>query len=279
MRFIPNRLMVEVHERVPVAFARVGSKILLIDAGGTLMELPAGSKSKYSFPVILGMNPGEPLSTRAPRMQVYNRLVADLDAGGAHYSQDLSEVDLSDLEDVKVLTSDPDGEVLIHLGSANYLDRYRIYVTRVKSWRQQFDKLESVDLRYERQIIVNPDLHGAARTPALSATAAKAAMAAGVKPAALITHIPVGAKAQAAPAMPTAATKKSAKFPGKAVAKKTAKQATPRRTAKKHTVAARAPEHVKLRAASTEPAAPAKPTAASSSKKPSPAIAKIQGQQ
>ena len=29
-----------------------------------------------------------------------------------------------------------------------------------KQWRQQFEKLESVDLRYDGQIIVNPDLQG-----------------------------------------------------------------------------------------------------------------------
>ena len=33
----------------------------------------------------------------------------------------------------------------------------------VREWRQQFDKLESVDLRYDRQIIVNPDLQGAVK--------------------------------------------------------------------------------------------------------------------
>src|SRR5215468_12709432 len=60
MRFVPNHLIVEIHERTPIAFARVGSRISLIDAGGTLMELPASGKQKYSFPVILGMNPGEP---------------------------------------------------------------------------------------------------------------------------------------------------------------------------------------------------------------------------
>src|SRR5690242_8936567 len=78
MRFVPNRLNVEIHERTPVAFARVGPRIFLIDAGGTLMELP--QKRKYSFPVILGMNPGEPLSTRLPRMKAYNELVRELDS-------------------------------------------------------------------------------------------------------------------------------------------------------------------------------------------------------
>ena len=58
MRFVPNRLSVEIHERTPIAFARVGSRIMLIDGGGTLMELPGAGKQKYSFPVIVGMNPG-----------------------------------------------------------------------------------------------------------------------------------------------------------------------------------------------------------------------------
>src|ERR1700691_3661770 len=177
MRFVPNRLKVEIHERTPVAFARVGPRMFLIDAGGTLMELTP--KHKYSFPVILGMNPGEPLSTRAPRMKIYMEMVRDLDSGGARYSQDLSEVDLSDLEDVKVRVNDPAGDVLVHLGSADYLQRYKIYVTHAQGWRQQFQKLESVDLRYDNQIIVNPDMERPA--PSKQSTA-KAEAAGRVKP-------------------------------------------------------------------------------------------------
>jgi cell division protein FtsQ len=186
MRFVPNRLRIEIHERTPVAFARVGPKIFLTDTAGTLMELPP--KKKYSFPVIVGMNSGEPPSTRAARMKIYNELVSQLDSGGARYSQELSEVDLSDPDDVKVLVNNSAGDVLVHLGSSNYLDRYKIYVGHVQEWRQQFQRLESVDLRYDRQIIVNPDLVSAKPVP-LSPWAMKKAMAAGVSPAALLTHI------------------------------------------------------------------------------------------
>lgn len=188
MRFAPNRLKVEIHERTPVAFARIGPRVSLMDATGVLMELPGSAKRKYSFPVIVGMNSGEPLSTRAPRMRIYNELIRDLDSDGARHSQDLSEVDLSDPDDVKVSVADPSGEVLVHLGSSNYLDRYKVYVTHVREWRQQFDKLESVDLRYARQIIVNPDLRGGVRQPVLSPAAVKAAMSAGVKQAALVNY-------------------------------------------------------------------------------------------
>jgi cell division protein FtsQ len=81
--------------------------------------------------------------------------------------------------------------VLVHLGSSDYLNRFKVYVAHLREWRQQFEKLESVDLRYDRQIVVNPDLRGTARQPAISAAAAKAAIAAGVKPTALITRISV----------------------------------------------------------------------------------------
>jgi len=230
MRFVPNRLQIEIHERTPVAFARIGSRIALIDAGGTLMEPPLGRKKKFSFPVILGMSLSEPQSTRAARMRIYNQLVSELDSGGARYSQNLDEVDLSDSDDVKVLASDPGGEVLVHLGSADFLDRFKTYVSHVQEWRQQFSRLNSVDLRYEHQIIVNPDLQGAAKQSPLPPSAARAAMAAGVKPAALTTHEPPATSSAASSAKSVAkrgmARKKSSRVHhGKSTLKKVNAQA------------------------------------------------------
>jgi cell division protein FtsQ len=273
MRFVPNRLKVEIHERTPVAFARVGPRISLIDASGALMELT--STKKYSFPVILGMNAGEPLSTRAPRMKVYNELARELDSGGAHYSQDLSEVDLSDLEDVKVRVNDPSGEVLVHLGASDYLRRYKIYVSHAREWRQQFDKLESVDLRYENQIIVNPDLEGTAKRAALSPAAAKTAIAAGVKPAALISKFGPHDRVVPKPAFELPEKKSEAKSAGNKAVKKIWVRAKPRtahrRTAKSRAAVANKPVPKVVAAPSL-----AKP-AAGVAQKPSPAIAKGPG--
>jgi len=185
MRFVPNRLKVTVLERTPVAFVRIGSHIGLIDNTGHIMEIPAHNKTQYSFPVIAGTRDTEPLSTRAARMKVYNELVRELDSEGGHYSSELSEVDLTDPEDTRVLVSDPSGDVLLHLGSVsagsgNYRDRVKLYHAHVGEWRQQFEKLESVDLRYERQIVVNPDLRSPSKPLALSPAAARAAVTAGV---------------------------------------------------------------------------------------------------
>jgi hypothetical protein len=134
----------------------------------------------------------------------------------------------------------------VHLGSGNYLQRYKTYVTHVLQWRQQFDKLESVDLRYDGQIIVNPDLDGMTHLPALTPAAAKAAMAAGVKSAAIVNY----EKYVAPPAPKSAAstaTKKDAKM------KAAAKPKPPVHTAAVHHLPSR---HPAVKEATAKPASP-----------------------
>lgn len=284
MRFVPNRLRVEIHERTPVAFARVGPRIFLIDAGGSLMELP--QKRKYSFPVILGMNPGEPLSTRIPRMKAYNALVRDLDSGGAGYAQDLSEVDLSDLENIKVRVNDPQGDVEVELGSTDFLRRYKTYVSHVQEWRQQFQKLESVNLRYDNQVIVNPDVETKTRQASLSASAAKAAAAAGVKPAALLSRIILHDKSLPKPAFElsekkleptkTVTVKKApARVRVNKTVAKTTRPAPPKKQTAWRPAAKRRPATVRASSPRSDPKKPAHAAVvAHGIPKPSPAISK-----
>ena len=178
MRLLPNRLAITVQERSPVAFVQLGSKISLIDANGVVMGLPANKQAKYSFPVIRGITDTEPLSSRAAVMKIYNRLIRELDSdpgdarqpdagttvgqssapsNGLRHSNELSEVDLSDPEDVKVTANDPAGTLAIHLGNTDFLARYKLYLAHIAEWRQSYPNIQSVDLRYEGQVVVNPD--------------------------------------------------------------------------------------------------------------------------
>jgi cell division protein FtsQ len=164
MRLLPNGIRVEITERKPVAYVQIGSRLSLIDANGVVMERPANGE-KFPFTVITGMSESEPLSTRAPRMRIFSRMIADMDSGGTEYSKDFEEVDLSDPDDVKVFVRDANGGVLLHLGAQNFQERYKLYLANVASWRQQVGRLRAVDLRYERQVIVNPDENGEAHAP------------------------------------------------------------------------------------------------------------------
>ena len=162
MRFLPNHLRVDIRERVPVAFVQIAGHAELIDGTGVIMEMPKGSTAaNWEFPVITGMSESEPLSTRAPRMKKYLELIRDLNSTGEQNSKDVDEVDLSDPENVKIVVSVSGSPILIHLGTANYLENYKIFKTHIEEWLQQYQNLKAVDLRYSGQVVLNPDSTGA----------------------------------------------------------------------------------------------------------------------
>ncbi|HEY4378749.1 MAG TPA: FtsQ-type POTRA domain-containing protein [Acidobacteriaceae bacterium] len=166
MRLLPNRIRIAIVERSPVAFVRQGSRIGLVDANGVLFDLPTPdmeeasgvaqkAQTQYSFPVLSGIAAADPLSTRAARMNIYLGFMAALDATGEGISHKLSEVDLSNPEDVKALIPDANGtDILVHFGEEKYLERYHQYQQHLAEWRTQYPKLGSVDMRYEKQVVL-----------------------------------------------------------------------------------------------------------------------------
>jgi cell division protein FtsQ len=156
MRLLPNRMRVSVVERTPVAFVRQGGHIGLVDAAGVLLDMPSDAKANghYSFPVVSGISADDPVSTRAARMKIFNQFTSDLDSSGEKISQELSEVDLSNPEDVKALIPDHSTDILVHFGDTDFLDRYRRFEEHLPEWRTVYPKLSSVDMRYERQVVL-----------------------------------------------------------------------------------------------------------------------------
>lgn len=156
-RVWPDRLRVIVRERVPVAFLRTAAGLALVDAQGVILDRPA--RANFTFPVLTGVGERDSAETRRERLRIYTALMAELDGGGSHHTIDISEVDLTDPEDARVIVAPRDGSaaVLLHLGSNAFLARYQNYLAHIREWRQQFPKIQSIDLRYERQIVVNPD--------------------------------------------------------------------------------------------------------------------------
>ncbi len=165
MRLLPNRLAVTIKERTPVAFVQIGPRISLIDTNGVVMGMPANRQTKYSFPVIHGITETEALSSRVAAMKIYNRLVQELDSGdgakdSANYVRQLSEVDLSDPKNVSVTVSNSAGTVVVYLGETDFLNGYKRYLATIADARRQYQNVQSVDLRFEGQIVVNPDRKG-----------------------------------------------------------------------------------------------------------------------
>jgi cell division protein FtsQ len=162
LRLWPNGIQVRLTERVPVAFARVGTGIELVDAQGVL--LPRPRTGAYNFPVLTDLAGTAPVSDSAVDVQQRERQVAlylamkkELDAGGTHHSNDFSEIDLHDPTDLQTtiqLTGDPDA-VVVHFGHEHFLDRYRLLTAHIQQWQSSFAHLTSIDLRYDGQAIIN----------------------------------------------------------------------------------------------------------------------------
>ena len=172
MRLLPDQLRVAIVERTPVAFVRHGNTIGLVDAHGVLLQLPpaAMAAKHYSFPVVTGISDKDPLSVRAARMHLFQQFVTDLDSGGTKVSTQLSEVDLSDPEDIWALLPAQGSDIQVHFGDSDFLARYRSYQQHLPEWRQQYPHLASVDMRYENQVVLDMSQQasgqdGAASTP------------------------------------------------------------------------------------------------------------------
>jgi cell division protein FtsQ len=166
-RVLPNRLRIELTERTPVAFARNGNELALIDAHGVILDRPQGEE--MHFPIVTGVSEEVPKDQREKRMQTYEEFMKDVDLVRAASSDRVSEIDLSNPKDLRVvmtgLASANDSQaVTIHFGSGEFTGKYKMLVDNFSQWQANAGRVQSIDLQYSRQVVVNPDTSSATAT-------------------------------------------------------------------------------------------------------------------
>jgi cell division protein FtsQ len=145
-RFWPNRLIVHVRERVPVAFISLGpQKFSLIDEDGVLLP-PV--HDRFRLPVITGVRASQPVAERRDRVRRMVRVTDEL----GEASQRLAEIDVSDKDNLKV-TEPYDGRMLtLLLGDHNFAVRYDNFVRHYQDIRKRLPDASTLDLRLEDRI-------------------------------------------------------------------------------------------------------------------------------
>jgi cell division protein FtsQ len=159
-RLLPNRIHVELTERTPIAFARLGSELALIDGHGVILDRPRDVD--LHFPIVTGISEEMPREQREKRMQLYQEFLKDIELVRGGSSQNVSEVDLSNPKDLRVvmtgLASATDSQaVTIHFGSSDFSGKFKMLVDNFSQWQANAGKVQSIDLQYTRQVVVNPD--------------------------------------------------------------------------------------------------------------------------
>ena len=162
-RILPNRIRVAITERNPIAFVRNGNEVALIDAHGVILDRP--SDLDAHFPIVSGITDALPRDEAERRMEIYQELVRDLNAVNADSSNQLSEVDLSNPKNVRIVMAGIPGvnatqAVAIKFGSGDFTSKYRMLVENFSQWQANAGCVHSVDLQFTRQIVLNPDNSG-----------------------------------------------------------------------------------------------------------------------
>lgn len=160
-RVLPNRIRVEITERAPVAFLRAGSELSLVDAHGVILDRPA--EGDFHFPVVGGFGESMPRDSREMRMNLYVRFMKDIEQAQPGASDHVSEADLSDPTDLRATltgvgtTSANVSPILVHFGNSDFGNRYHLLSENIDQWRASAGSVDSVDLRFARQVVVNPE--------------------------------------------------------------------------------------------------------------------------
>jgi cell division protein FtsQ len=159
-RILPNHIRVELTERTPVAFLRNGAELALIDAHGVILDRPEGED--LHFPIVTGLPDSMPREERERRMQTYQEFLRDADLIRSGSSERVSEIELSNAKDLRVvmtgLTSATDSQaVTIHFGNNDFTGKYRMLVENFAQWQANAGRVQSIDLQYSRQVVVNAD--------------------------------------------------------------------------------------------------------------------------
>src|SRR5579872_2050403 len=159
VRSYPDRLFVDLTERVPVAFVNVSGQIRMVDEDGVLLDVP--DHSKFDFPVLKGLNFQGNANDRKSRIHLYRKFMQETSDRMARAGWIVSEVDLSDAEDVQALLIQGQDTLLIHFGRSNFLARFDNFLTVLPQLRKDNVRIDSVDLRFQNQVVVNPVEAGA----------------------------------------------------------------------------------------------------------------------
>lgn len=153
-RIWPNRLLVRIRERKPVAFAslpfrpgaQAPARFLLVDAQGVLLEPPP--RAQFAFPVINGLTDEQTEPERRVRVRAVERMLAEL----GPTAQNISEINAAAPDDLIVEAKVEGRLVELELGDGNYGERVQHFLLHYPEIRKRAVHVKTFDLRLDDRI-------------------------------------------------------------------------------------------------------------------------------
>jgi cell division protein FtsQ len=152
-RLWPDRVVVQILEREPVAFLDIPSstklqRIGMIDADGVVLQQPA--HARFNLPVARGIRPDAPITDRRNQVRRLMALMKELGPLGER----VSEIDVTDLDNLKVMARADRRAVILLLGDHNFAKRFENFITHYAKIQERLANANMLDMRLEDRITV-----------------------------------------------------------------------------------------------------------------------------
>ncbi len=146
----PSTIRVRVRERVPVAFVHLlpnqkdgRFQLALIDKDGYILRPRV--KAKFTLPVITGVREDEARENRRARVRRVLSMLKDI----GPLSEQVSEVNVADPNNLVVAEHVKDGVVNLMLGEENYAERLQNFLANYDEIKEKRPNTKTLDLRVD----------------------------------------------------------------------------------------------------------------------------------
>lgn len=155
-RLLPSTVEIVIRERRPLALARMGGTLFLIDDEGLVIDEYGPNYAQLDLPIVDGLTSGPP--TNGPTIDPARAHLAGrvISAFGPRPDllQRVSQVDVTNPHDaVLLLDQDP---AFIHVGEDEFLERLQSYLDLSEALRARIPDIEYADLRFADRVYVRP---------------------------------------------------------------------------------------------------------------------------
>lgn len=152
-RVLPSTVDVRIVERDPVAIARLGQQLYLVDGTGVIIDEYGPHYADFDLPIVDGMAASASGQGRAidpARAHLAARFLSAL-AGRPELRRAVSQVDVSRDGNVVVLLGDD--PALLYLGDELFVERLRTYLEIRPTLDERMADVDYVDLRFGQRVI------------------------------------------------------------------------------------------------------------------------------
>jgi len=160
-RVLPSSLVLRVEERAPAVLLELGDALTIADSDGIMLGIYKREFGKIDSPIFRGVA-GVDMETYAEyyeentdRIRRGIEMLAEIAVEMPQNVHDISEVDVSELNNIKIIMDNDPVEIL--MGDGNYLKRFKNFVgdptKKYKELKDQGIQVAQIDLSNDGQIV------------------------------------------------------------------------------------------------------------------------------